>query len=882
MSGHDFFQTLFLPYLRHEYKREENLIELAGLSLIDVYLGYHKGWGADAAYYRDSKEFIWALSNQNDLVFEQLIYDDSLQVKEKLFIPASDLINALKEYKKSKRRYPDSDYLKNIWEEHLANLIRLNAALHKNKKFSLQKEVNKHIEKIQTLFTSQDFLKKYQKKHNNSLYDPHWKEWEDSLYHHIVIKQENLKIIYDKHIAPFYSTTKDPGYETGEESGKKKIMKGFIRVSIDYKVDELLQLLPRFDTYQFYCLLEVLAEPHYLPYFFKDSSLHNLIDTTIERHLAESGDTFNAYFVFFKKVLNKPISKTELESSKREFSELEKTRTFDMTFRKTHYQCAILSYVYDRYSFELFLKHMNRDSLRFYNELGLFCALFKDYISLLDNKKNIREICGDFYRYNNFYTKERNTNRYLIDDLTKLWAEVFVHSNIELDTIKQLIEITVQDSNNIKPFWFFLHLRLTNKNIYLAIISEPQLEAFEKELLKSEEFFQDYINRCFDISTLFSDINDVKAIDYFAKGINDGILRHGWRKDYIVSYLLIDALEILIKNKWVDKKKLTGYIQEVFRLTIRVRNITDGKGTQHGPYTLVERVALYDTKIADSLYEQLEEKIGGYSNKTTTAIIKAKIALGLAMDEVNEELEKLRISYDNDGKVRDEYYVLKFKVFHEIARNPFYSKEEQKLAFDNAYLQIETILVQEYPYINLHDDLREEFGEFKNLCEKYDKKYIIPDRPSDKYEAREYDPQNETDFISKLLIVEDEAELKKLYVQLNTYDSHIELRDRKSWEKLITMTFEIDGNISSFIDLLRKNNYPHSDYFTRNAQYFHFGLAAALGNINTRKETFNYLESESGHGGFVNIMKAYEVLRNKEMCVQLFERFLQFCKFLVD
>jgi hypothetical protein len=881
LSSHDFFQTLFLPYLRHEYKKEGNLVELIGLNLMDVYLGYHKGWGADDAYYKDSREFIQALSGQNELVFEQLVNDDTLQVKEKLFIPIKDLEDAFKEYNKGKQTYPDSDYLKTIWEGHLANLIRLNAALHKGRKFLLQKEINKHFEQVQALFKSESFLKKYQKVHNDSLYDPSWKEWEDYLYYHIVIKEEKLKTVYEKRIVPFYAKASDPEFETGEEAGKRKIIKGFIRVSLEYRLAEFVTLLSEFDAYQFNSLLEVLTELEYLPYFFDDSSLHNFINTAIERLVAKA-PAFNTYFVFFKKVLNKPISDTELESAKSEFSELEKTRSFAMAHRKTHYRCAVLSYIYDRYSFELFLRHTNRGSLRFYNELGIFCTLFKEYISLLKKNKNINEICGDFHRYMDFYTKERERNKYLIDDFTKLWAYLFIHGRAEVDTAKQLIEITIIESNNIKPFEFFLNLRIGRKTFYLDVITEPQLEIFEKQLLKSEGFFQDYINQCFDISILFSDIDDIKAIDYFAKGINDGILRHGWRKDYIVSYLLIDALEILMKNKWVEGNKLVKYIKEVFRLTIRVRNITDGKGTQHGPYTLIKRVALYDIKAAETLYDEAKEKIGGYSNETIAEIIKAKIALGLSLDEVNEELGKLRISYDHDGREKNEYYIEKFKVFLEIAINSFYSKEEQKLAFESAYAQIETILKQQYPYLNLHDDLRHEVNEFKRLCHEYDKRYIIPDKPKDKYEAREYDSGQEALFISRVSSATGKDELQKLYTELNTYDDHVELQNKDSWNKLVSKTFEIDHDLSAFIDFMKKNTYPHSDYFTRNAKYCHFGLAAALDNINTRKEVFDYLESESGHGGFINIMKAYEVLRNKETCIRLFERFLQFCGFLVD
>ncbi len=42
-----------------------------------------------------------------------------------------------------------------------------------------------------------------------------------------------------------------------------------------------------------------------------------------------------------------------------------------------------------------------------------------------------------------------------------------------------------------------------------------------------------------------------------------------------------------------------------------------------------------------------------------------------------------------------------------------------------------------------------------------------------------------------------------------------------------------------------------------------------------------YLFDNTGHDGFINIMKAYEVNRDKEMCIKLFERFMAMCKLLV-
>ena len=115
------------------------------------------------------------------------------------------------------------------------------------------------------------------------------------------------------------------------------------------------------------------------------------------------------------------------------------------------------------------------------------------------------------------------------------------------------------------------------------------------------------------------------------------------------------------------------------------------------------------------------------------------------------------------------------------------------------------------------------------------------------------------------------------------YNNGIVLTNPESWKLLVEKTYSVSKNIKPFIELLKKNSFPHTNWVTSNSKYFHFGLAAALENINTKEETMNYLfDKTTGHGGFVNVMKSYEVIGNREMCLKLFMRYLRFCDFLVN
>ena len=108
------------------------------------------------------------------------------------------------------------------------------------------------------------------------------------------------------------------------------------------------------------------------------------------------------------------------------------------------------------------------------------------------------------------------------------------------------------------------------------------------------------------------------------------------------------------------------------------------------------------------------------------------------------------------------------------------------------------------------------------------------------------------------------------------------IENYKSWEVLVQKTFEVNKNINLFLDYLEKSNFPHTDFWSYNSKYLHLPLAIALKNINTRQEVFTYLFKNSGHGGFKNIMKSYEILDDKNICLKLFNRYLNFCKLLVN
>ena len=95
LSNRDFFQNLFLPYLRGKYKKNRNLPGILELNLFDVYLGNRNDYGADDPYYQNSSDFIPSLAIQNKAVIEGLLSDESLAIREKISINLDEVKNIL-------------------------------------------------------------------------------------------------------------------------------------------------------------------------------------------------------------------------------------------------------------------------------------------------------------------------------------------------------------------------------------------------------------------------------------------------------------------------------------------------------------------------------------------------------------------------------------------------------------------------------------------------------------------------------------------------------------------------------------------------------------------------------------------------------------------
>jgi len=879
LSNREYFEELFLKYLRKEYEQENNLAGLVELNLIDVYLGKNKDFGVDDDYYMNSSEFIPALVCQEINVFNELFEDENLQIRDKISIDLNEVKKQFEKWEKNKNDYHSSDYLKSIWGDGISFLIKNIVLFWKSEKHDIANEFKVQFEKIIDLYEKKKFFEHL--KENERPKDPFWNQFENWVYYRLVIKNEDVKDVFDNLIRKNYDNFSNERSYSFEESGKEKLVKSFFRVCLREKKEDILEQIDGFDEYEIIAFLDVLKTIDYLPVFIQSKSIHKkikLFTKTYSQKLTEK----NVFILFYKKFFDLKLSPKEQESAKTELSKLREKRSVDWHMYKTHVGFSLISYVLDEFSFEKFLKKQEGQLFRYYNELGLYSALFKDFIALLKEEKNIEAIVRDYIRYISFYIEGTHYGQCLKIDISFLWVNIFSNSNIDEQSLLKLKNLLVKEENNIIPFSFYLQLNRSNPSLFNQIINESELKQFEDNLLSWEDDFPSYVDRCFDLSMFFSFIDSKKAKFYFEKGINEGILRHGWHKDTIVSYLLTDAFEIIWKNNWASKGIKKNYAEQVFNLALRVSEITDEDHTWRGPYLAIKIISENELEIAEEFKKILIERKGyrNFSNSVITYILINKAKLGLPIEEIEKGMEEYRKDYGYEGKPQSDYYEQKFIVYLEMAECELYTDEEKKTAFEKAYGQVEEIKKQKIDYYLRDDDFKNEKQNFKKLCQKYEKTFNLEFDKKEEFKRKS--KISEDKFVEEVKKSKTQRQIQGKYKKLNNYNNGIVLTKYESWRVLVEKTFEINKNIQLFTKYLMENNFPHTDFWTSNSKYFHLGLAVALKNINTRQETLNYLFKNSGHGGFINIMKSYEVLGDKNMCLLLFNRYLKFCELIVN
>lgn len=882
LTNREFLERLFFQYLRHRYEKDQNIVGLLDINLIDVYLGNHSGYGVEDAYHWNSSDLFPALVRQNEVVFNELWNNQDFGLRKHFFLQKSiaELKKTFEKWKKDKSDYRANDYLIGMWSSGLGSIIETITLLIGAKKEDIVEDLLKTFNYIRSLYKKYRFLDLIDKDRRRMLEDPFWNHWSDWLFIVLNYYDKDPKQVFEKLIRGNYKNIEEPDdrFRT-DEQGKERLVKGFYRALLKKSPSQLLKLLDNFDDFEFTTFLDVLCSLEYLPIFLRYTKIQNKIKAIlINRKFTISDPT---YFIgFYKSFFGIKIQKNEKEILEKKLKEVQQERKVDWRYRNIPYVFALLSYALNSNKFTEITSKPD-DPFRYYNELAFYAALFTDMVLVSKSKKSIAEVIRDYRLY-----LKRNNQRvsglYLRYDMSVLWAYIFTLQKTEKhESLISLKTLLLEDEEGaVSDFAYHLKLIQINYDLFTKITNESEIIKLESIIEKPDDY-QSLVDDCFKLSLLFAPFNQQKARDYFVRGMIEGVLRHGWRKDTLVSYQLVDSLAILWGENFATEEELNEYARKVFALTLRVGEFTDGKGTWQGPYNVVELVAKYNLPLATEFKDQLIKTKGYYnfSNEVITSILLAHVRRGDPIDEIENIMQEYRSDYDYEGKPRHDVFEQKIKVYLTITESNFYTEEERKGAFEKAYTQVEEMKKNDVQYYLLDSEFRELKKHYLDLCKKFNKNpNVTIEKPEE--ETYKYNPQIEQKFVAEIKKANTPTKIKGLYRKLSNYKRNIVLAEKSSWDVLLNKTQKVCKNISPFIKLLVKNSYPHTDFYTSNSKYFHLGLAVAFSNPEMKDEATRHLYRNTGHGGFENMIKVYSEIRNKEMCRKLFNRYLQLCDLL--
>ena len=834
----EFFEDFFLPFLLKSTEKEKNIVQLAEVNLFTTYLGKNVAWGADNAWYQYSEDFCYAVASQPDKIFYQMIEDTSMAIKGNVVIDYESIVNVVK-YMAAQRIGICPDPVEEIIRFALKSIVIFWRSGKEGFVDTLLESLNKGIEFINREYPNQI------DKISNALYEEKYAEY----FIFLVVQRKPLFDVLE-HI----NKSEPRQCATSRISKYDKALNYFFGISLQYFFDEFLEIMSSFtdDNIEHFCCFIIGVEN--LHYLYNE----RLKSMLILRLKGIEQETIGV--LMLKSLWGVDISEVGRETIDKEFERLAKERWIDLfSFQKEHDRAAFLSLlmkkncVIDKYAHDSRVIYQN-----------LYC----NYARVLEGSLSYGKMMTKFLRdqvnmYSNVY---ENATFYV----TQIWAHFIKNSKLGFTEVQNIIA-TLAHSENSKIHWGLLFKMLKKEEVN---ISDKLLKRFMSQVMecytssKSIDISEN-IEKYFSIAYLHSNVDTGVSVRYIQKGLNYGVLRHGWRKDGIVDTYLIEALEIMWNKDYLEWEVLRKYTEKYFDMVMVINRITDER------YRCGTLARLIDILIHNdfSLAQDMIQKIVQHHLQTNEMIfqyVEHLIAMGYELEFVLEQLHLLDFEFNTQQSE-----VMRAELMLALYFSEWYSENEK--------VELKTLIIE---YLE---------GGWITSEEKWEAKYYdlylrfcqIEGRTvSEIYEMREQtgsDPyqENELKFCKKLVKCKSSRYLQKLYDELVDYKNHIVLKHGSSWKMLIDKMQEIDGNANRLIDYFVHCKFPNETFYTANSAYLYMPLGDYIARYGVSEQLWNHFKNNGGYADFINLIKAYDYIKDKDMCSKLFVRFFDFCELLV-
>lgn len=844
LANKDFFENFFIKFLKRNYEKELNISGLIELNLIDTYLGKNKNWGADRALYKYLDSFTLSVASQNEDLMNALMEDSNLPIKENLFITSRDVEDDIKEKENGIKCIPDTT------EEMIQSLIRNIIIFWQQGKYHISDKLRQELKKIHELSTNNQILKK---NFNRAINE----EYKDFMFILLVIDNNSINDVLNN---VKLNHENDKKYET-LKSRQAKSIKAFFRVCLKNRLEDLIEILNELTDDEFGQLLATLYENKFIHLCFNTKIKHAIISRL------QSVKVKNNIILAFIKFYDLPINQEDIEKLKSELSRLQNTRCMDVfSIYEEHDWVSILNYI---------LKNeKNIFSYQNIDEKFLYEDIYSEYIEVIKGNSDISYIIKKYCDSTKYYNRKKgfNIHWWVVNIFSSIFSNIDIEDNKFYAYIKYLLKYG-NDSINIT---ILLKLIKINKedvksNLILDIISNSKKEEYSYSI-------QDNVDYYFIMAFLYSQIDDNFCVNFLIKGLNAGIVRHGWRKDTIVDVNLVKALKIMYDNSYFSGQELAKYTMKIVKMILYINTVTDESYRCDSFEEIIGTVAIYDINLCEEIIKILKnEKL--ITNDMIRVFLKNKISNGSNIEEIYEYISCFELQRDYENKVTAEVYIYTIDIYLTLLEVGWYCDKEQQI-LKNIDTQIKLLERWKLTEIYYYKDIYERY---KKICMKYSRECRLSLREDDLYHKKALDNKNdETLVINEIDSIDNSKKLEDFYKKISGNSNvKIRLETKAIWINLIDKTYSFDGNIMRVLNYLNEKSYPDFSAYSENSKYMHLGLGYMLTSINYKQETINYLANNAGHDGFINIIKSYNSYKDNRMCKELFNRYVGFCEFLV-
>lgn len=307
LSNRDYFENLFIPFLEKGYIENNDLIGMIELNLMKLYIAENFGIGNVGTYLGDSDEFVFSITNLVTLSFNSLMADDSLQIKNYFNIDFQELLKQFKKFNKDKNDYKSGDYIKSIYENGIASLLKNIVIFWLAKKYDFARYLNEQLVDLERLYRKEKFKKKIGETVVKYLRDPYWEKLPYFIYIRLVIKNEKVSDMFTNLIRGNYDYFTDDKIP-GQDSKRKTLIKSFFNVCLEFKKTEFFSLMNSFSEHESLIFLEQLCSLKNIKIFIESNKIHKNIKSIISNYTG-SINKDNIFILFYKKYFDLSISK---------------------------------------------------------------------------------------------------------------------------------------------------------------------------------------------------------------------------------------------------------------------------------------------------------------------------------------------------------------------------------------------------------------------------------------------------------------------------------------------------------------------------------------------------------------------------------------------